>query len=959
VPHLTVISDPITCERRVTYELRTGETLAHALMRLWPHGLDGKWRIYREMIAETYELAAVDLPYTVVIDDDIYLIVLGMGTAAFLLANPAVAVGLEHAAFALGLSLAMQALTPKPPRHRPDDPDFISSNNLIAGQTNTLRPGARVPDILGRVRAYPDLLCSPVDVYSEANQTIGQMFVIGMGDYEVDDTTIKLGETPITSIQGARLDVYPSGDVVPPFYVMKPSREVGEVSLLSGDEGKITITGSTDFVAASHQMRTDVAIPVALGKPVTITGTFFNNAVFWIDGIPPATQTSPPFIYTLDGPVADETGAAAQFTPMTARIQLSRKVYYGKGVQFSWPTPDDATEPDPPKQEQVQFAYGWPGKDLIPTVGDYIEFRTKTGQVFRGRITRTGWPAGGRAAYWALTMSDLNGNKIIFPSISGSDSTVNEWIPEDPGGAPNNPDDKLNAPTNWYAAPMSNPQEIWLDIAFPQGLAFYDHGSRKTLAVVVRADFRRKGQTDPEASVTFPPFAYATATPMRFTKRVTVAALGLPASEFIEVRLQRVTAYLADSSNNQYVQDTRWVRLAAVRQLIGQTYTHVTVAQLTMSNTRSTSAIHDMALNAIVTRKLPTWDGSAMTTEKLATRKWADNFVQRCLATDGANRAPAQLDLPGIYQIQQTLDSLDKPSATEPGKLGEISMTLDQVQDIDAELSQIADVARAVVYRVGRKLFVARDQANAHPIALFNARTKSAEAETVSVRMTADADNDCVVITWVDELLGWKQRDYRYPEDALAINPLRVAAVCANWQQARRRALFEWAKLKYRRKQLQVSVTEDGRIVRPGDVINVTDDIATLATCAGEVIDVAGATLTLDRDLVTDGGTTFVILLRDVAGILVDLVPCTPVAVPGNQVTLARSPSVAIKGRDSCMGTMFAFYRADAATVDPWLVLGLETAGPNVRIAATNYAPQVYDGDSATMPDRPPPPNLS
>src|SRR5262252_7243281 len=98
----------------------------------------------------------------------------------------------------LFLALALAALTPKPRRIRRDDPDTISPNNIIAGQTNTLRPGARVPDILGRVRCYPDLLCNPVDVYNESNQTIGQMFVIGVGDYDYDEASVKLGDTPLS-----------------------------------------------------------------------------------------------------------------------------------------------------------------------------------------------------------------------------------------------------------------------------------------------------------------------------------------------------------------------------------------------------------------------------------------------------------------------------------------------------------------------------------------------------------------------------------------------------------------------------------------------------------------------------------------------------------------------------------------------------------------------------------------
>jgi len=949
VPDLLVLSDPIKCERSL-HPLRVGETLAHALMRLWPEGFEGSWRIYRDCVDEDNELAAVDLPYIAVLASDHYLLVRDMAGPA--VAGAGFAAMMESFAISLAFSLAMQVFTPKPPRHRPDDPERISPNNQIAGQGNALRPGARVPDLLGTVRAYPDLLCMPVDVYNETSQTIGQMFVLGMGSYDVPEDGKKLGETPIPRLLSADLDVFQPGEEVPPFFVLKISREVGDVPLLAEQVDVVPISGEVDFAAGPKTMTTLVPLPLGVGRPITISGgTFFNNAAFWVNAVPPDSQTAPPFVYTLEGPVVDELGANPLISQALDAMQLSRDFWYGNAAPLTWPS---TSPPVPPKEQQVQFAYGWPGKDQIPKVGQLIELTTNNGHRFRGRIAQTRYPLGNRPSYWGLVIRDLYGIPIVFPSMRDRPTIYRTWDEQSAGGstAPA-PGTESNAPSNWYSVPMLDAPEIWIDIAFPSGLAFYDSGARRSMEVIVNAEIRRQGDSVVR-TVSFS-FFYGTTTPMRFTKRIDVRALALPAgSSVIEVRVQRVTPFKADTSSKQYLQDTRWVRLAGARSLVGQRYPKCTVMAFSMSNTRSVGAVGDMALNVVATRILPTYDGSGGMTGAVApTNKWADNFVARCMATDGAHRSLGQLDLAGIYQLQEQLDRIDG------GRGGEISLTLDQVQDIDAELAQIADVARAVVYRVGRKLFVARDQANTTAIALFNARTKAPSGETMAVRMTADADNDCVVVTWMDSEMAWKQRDYRYPEDAAALNPLRVAAVCANWEQARRRALFEWNKLKYRRKQLTLSVTEDGRICRPGDVINVTDDTATLATCAGEVISIAGAVLTLDRDLVLGDGITFVILLRDVAGQRVDLVPCAPAVGVANQVTLSRSPGVTIKGRDASMGTMFAFYSSDAANVQPWLVLGLETAGPYVNLTATNYTPKVYEGDFSPTPLRPPPPNLS
>ena len=943
---LIVINDPIALERR-EFPLRTGETLAHALMRLWPRGLTGAWRVYRGEVHETNEIPAVDLPYVVVMPDEIYVVVRelagAVAFAAFIKALPMLA-------FTLFTSLAAAALTPKLKTYKAD-PDFISPNNMIAGQSNSLRPGARVPDILGRVRAFPDLLCNPVDVYNETQQTIGQMFVLGMGAYEV--TEPKLGETPLASIRSADLDVYLPGEEVPPFYVLKASREVGDVSLLGESIDAVPVAGDTDFVAATKEMRTQEPLAVGVGRPIRITGTFFNNGVRWVNAIPPASQTTPPYIYTLDGPVVDELGAEVSITQIPASITFSNSsFYFANGSPFEFPDEDSDDSGD---IHQVQFGYGWPGDDKVPKVGDWVELRlTKSPfTVYRGQIYVAWWPLGGRAMFWGLKINNLDGVPQVFPNMTKRSVVYTSWREPEVEGGGSDPDPPpgglTNAPTNWYAAPFADPEEIWVDIAFPQGMAFYDHGARKVLTIVVRVDFRRLGATDPQASATFN-FTYATAAPMRFTKRVPVAGLGLPAgSSTIEVRLVRLTEYYADSANNNYVQETRWARLGAVRRLFGQVYPFATVLALSMSNTRSAGAIGDMQLNVVATRILPTWTGSAWS-DPAPTAKWADNFVARCKATDGANRTDAQLDLAGLYALQAQLDSLDT------GQQGEISLTLDQMQDIDTELAQIADVVRAVVYRVGRRIHATRDQANLTTIALFNARTKAPAGETVAVRMTGDADNDCVVVQWVDANTGWKHRDYQYPEDALAFNPLRVPVLCANWAQGYRRAVFEWNRLKYRREQLSCAVTEDGRICRPGDVVNVTDDTANLAETAGEVVEVAGDTLTLDRDVSLTAGA-YSIMLRDSEGKDVDIVPVSAVAGAPNKVTLARAPAVQMQGRDTARGTLFALYPDAGASVRPWLLTSVQANGPYVQLAGVNYSPKVYAGDSAPLPAPPPLPS--
>lgn len=929
MPSLVVVADPLSGERR-TFAVREGETLGAALVRLWPHGIDGGWRIYRDEVHPDNELAATELPYTVALAGETYLLVRQM-------AGPVVPF-IANLVISFLLTKFIEVLSPirRPHVYGEGISDIISPNNKMAGQSNQLRPGARVPDILGRVRAYPDLLILPVDTYTEAQQNIQQVFVLGIGDYDVDDA--RLGDTPVESMQDARLRVLPPGANPPAMYVMRASPEVQGISLISDITAEVEPSPGSDFIAATKQISTLDRLTTDVERPLLVSTSLFNNGVFWVTAVPPDSQVVGPYVYTVDGPVIDETDSNASFAYPPEIYSGSKVAYFGKANPYDIGPPNDRVV----EIRQVT--------SQVFDVGDLVSFHLPSGAIYHGRVTQATGPV---PLYSALLVRHLDAYGIPqhFPTLSNITTAIRAYRTS---GLPTRAVDPLdgelitNAPTPWYASPMPEADELWVDVEFPQGLAKYLNGSRRLMTIDIVVDFRRAPATDPQVSKALK-FVYGTATPLRFTRTFKVSDLvadGLPDSTgSIEVRLTRTTKFQADDDTQQFVQDTRWARLAAVRVMDSERYDKATVLFLDLSNSRSATSLGETSLNVIATRRLPTWSAGAWSAPA-GTRRWADNFVARCLAPDGAHRSEAQVDIAGIYKLQQDLDDLDP-------KLGQISMTLDTMQDIDTELAQIADVVRAVVYRVGRKLFVTRDQANSTPIALFNARTKSPAGESVAVRMTADADNDCVVIPWIDEAHGWKRREYQYPEpaDVIAVNPLRASLIAANWEQAYRRALFEWNRLKYRREQMSCDVTEDGRMCRPGDVVNMTDDIANLSTFAGEVLVVEGATLTLDRDVEFIAGS-HTILLRDVQGIALDRIPVIAGAAP-NMVVLERSPAIEIRGRDAARGTLFAFYPDATANVRQWLITGLVASGPYVTLTGVNYSPKVYLGDSAPLPTPP------
>jgi hypothetical protein len=935
---LIVINDPLKYERH-EYPINEGETVARALVRMWPRGLDGSWRIYREEVTDDAEIAAVDLPYVMTLPGETYV----------LLRTPGNIIGsyLGELLIAAILSYAAYLLTPKPklPKQNTSFEDLGSTNNALSAQTNQLRAGARVPEIMGRVRSYPDLLTTPIEEWFwPATQTIRQFFCVGMGDHDLDEA--KLGDTPLNHISASSAVVYhpkrTPPQVVPPIECLRSSPTVDMISLDATSSGGDVPAHDISFTAATKTMSSPERLELTVGQPINIDGTIFNDADFFVESIPDPSQTTGPYLYTLDGPVVDEPSVQPLITryfPFTGGEYPTdaREIYFTVWAQVAFEPMGTLTTP-------------------------YVIEIHHAGTRYRGRITEAYYrfdePFPIVLATDLYIPTDLYHVTTDFsPEWSLETSSFQIWKMSTPSPAPSpspSPSPTLPVATDWMVAPLADPDELWIDVAFPRGLIMYGGGFPGTRTITVQAEFKRVGDTDAQQVRTLPLFTAMRTNYLRRTDRFNVADLGLTGTGSIEVRLKRLDAITPDTSTTQYIDETRWASFRAMKLLPAQEYPDVTIVQLGLQNTRSASAIGENAFNVIATRRLPSWDGTAFTPQA-ATTRWADNFVARCMAIDGAHRAASQLDFAGIYALQDVLDHLDEsaPGAGD-GAQGQISMTLDTMQDIDSELAMVADVVRAQVYRVGLKLFTVRDQASATRIALFNSRTKGPEAERVAVRMTGDADNDCVIVTWTDAANGYKRREYTYPPGSVGANPARVGALCANWAQAYRRALYDWNRLKYRRKILSVPVTEDGRICRPGDIINVTDDTGNLAQAAGEVIAVAGLDLILDRDVTFEAGT-YSIMVRDLQGVALDVIPVTPSSAP-NRVTLARAPvtGVTVKGRSTTLGTLYAFFKDDAANVEPWLVTGVEANGPYVNLTGANYTPKVYDGDAATLIAPPP-----
>ena len=162
------------------------------------------------------------------------------------------------------------ALAPKPPvstqRGAFNSP---SPNNELSSRENKPRIGKRIPDIFGTVRSVPDLLAVPYNIFVNNVDTEIAYYCVGKGEYEITD--IKDGDTLISEIPGASVEVYgpnnspnlssPGPDQTIGTAVGREVKKVERSEAVNGQtltaSSYVLITGNTDIVFNSNGTITD------------------------------------------------------------------------------------------------------------------------------------------------------------------------------------------------------------------------------------------------------------------------------------------------------------------------------------------------------------------------------------------------------------------------------------------------------------------------------------------------------------------------------------------------------------------------------------------------------------------------------------------------------------------------------------------------------------------------------
>lgn len=122
------------------------------------------------------------------------------------------------------IAIAVVILMPKPtiPNNLGSQKD--SPNNDLTGQANTARLYQAIPDIYGKIRAFPDLTEPSLSEYVDNVKNITEIMCIGIGNYTIEK--VKYADTLISTISGASYEIFNPGDTIPVIYDAAESPDV-------------------------------------------------------------------------------------------------------------------------------------------------------------------------------------------------------------------------------------------------------------------------------------------------------------------------------------------------------------------------------------------------------------------------------------------------------------------------------------------------------------------------------------------------------------------------------------------------------------------------------------------------------------------------------------------------------------------------------------------------------------
>ena len=787
--------------------------------------------------------------------------------------------------------------------------ESASPNNTLSGQTNIARPYQAVPEIFGRIIAYPDLLQPSLFEYVADIKQVREVFGLGVGEYLID--SIKSGQSIISQIPGSTATVRGPGDTPPDLQIGRETNDINGQELRAPDDptvssiGRLVFDDKDDVASPSGVQFTSPAtinVPVGsfaydldlqVGDQVTVSGTTSNNATFTIGSI---TDNAGDVRLVVTTSVTTEGPTSATFTRVTTAPM----------VMYSF-------DEDILTNLGVDVLGVFTVLDTTSNNGDFTII-TAAADVFLPTIDAT----------------PINVIKFVVTEtvIDEDDSTAKVTrVGQDP-----------DANVGFFQL-ADVAEEVWTHLQMPQGIRSEDGD---VITINIEVDIQ---ETDSVGTPTGPidtqtyTFKGGTQSGQFQTNKFVVPNPG----GFYRTRARRITNKFAGSAADL----VKWEDSVAVVSYSGSNFGDITTVDVNTVATNFATSSSQRKINIDCTRKLPTWTaGGGFDPTLTATRSFARAVLYSL--NQAAGRPLSEIDLVALFGIADGLSD---------SRLGQFDFSFDESNvGLGDRIKTICNSARVGVYRDGQTWRFVRDEAQPFRTALFNRRNISADTKgSQNWTMHKPADFDSIALRFTDPVTNKRAESQiridsgtsSFIEGSLGSRPKRIdLAGCRDSFQANDRARMEIRKILRQRRRVKEIVLNDGLLVNPGDRVGWSD-VYDGEIFDGEILDQSDTLFTTSEQIVLDPLKTYVGSITDSTGVVTGPVPVSAAVGDLFAFTASFSSSALIAdGITVQAGSRYLIGTVDDDSASDFIINSRRSSSEGkIELNMVNYDETIYELD--------------
>lgn len=352
-----------------------------------------------------------------------------------------------------------------------------------------------------------------------------------------------------------------------------------------------------------------------------------------------------------------------------------------------------------------------------------------------------------------------------------------------------------------------------------------------------------------------------------------------------------------------------------------------------------TLKIKERKLNCLAKRIIPVRQGDGSYVDGI-TSKFADILRFVCLDSKIGNRDISELDLTNFYDTQTAVQTYFGTA-----KAIEFNYTFDEDEfSFEETVSIICEAVFCSAYRQGSMIRLFFEKETANSVLLFNHRNKIPNSEVRTIRFGTNNDKDGVELEYVDPKDGAKVI-YYLPVDRSAINPEKISQLgVTNKLQAYFHAHRVFNRILYQNCLVEFDALQEAQILAREQRIQVADNTRT-RTSDGEIVNIAGSTLTLSQDFEFELGFSYTIFLQNIDGSVIS--KAITAGLYKNQVVLANTTGITLGVADDLYTKSTYEIVENSSPRKQAFLVDERTNKENfiVTIKAINYDDRYYDGD--------------